>query len=68
VAEVFYEDEFGKAQTISGLVGLIWQVSDKLAFDVAVREARTNGQTANEIRAGLTIGFSVEPRSSTPHR
>src|SRR6202158_616389 len=24
VAEVFYENEFGKAETISGLVGLIW--------------------------------------------
>jgi len=68
VAEVFYEDEIGKARTLSGLVGLIWRVSDKLAFDVAVREARTNGQTVNEIRAGLTVGFSSEPRSSAPHR
>jgi hypothetical protein len=31
VAEFFYEDEFGKSETISGLVGLIWRVSDNRA-------------------------------------
>lgn len=55
VAEVFYEDEIGKAQTVSGLAGLIWQVNDKLAFDVAVREAKTNGHMVNEIRTGLSV-------------
>jgi hypothetical protein len=59
VAEVFYEDEFGKEQTVSGLVGLIWQVRDNLSFDVAVRHALTNGHPANEIRAGLTFGFPL---------
>src|SRR6202051_2054085 len=34
VAEFFYENEFGKAETISGLIGLIWQVRDSLSFDV----------------------------------
>jgi hypothetical protein len=67
VAEIFYENEFGKAQTVSGLLGLIWQVNDKLAFDVGIRTARTNGHTVNEIRAGLTVGFDLAPRLSAPH-
>ena len=59
VAEVFYEREFGQQETVSGLVGLIWQVSDKLAFDVAFRHALTNNHPVNEIRAGLTFGFPL---------
>jgi hypothetical protein len=57
VAEFFYEEEFGRAHTLSGLVGAIWQVNDKLSFDVGFRHAVTNGSNVNEIRAGLTIGF-----------
>jgi hypothetical protein len=56
VAEIFYENEFGKEETISGL---IWQVRDNLSFDVAVRHALTNGHPVDEIRAGLTFGFPV---------
>ena len=55
VAEVFYEKEFGLEETVSGLVGLIWQVSDKLSFDVAYRHAVINAHPLNEIRAGLTF-------------
>jgi hypothetical protein len=43
VAEVFYENEFGREQTFSGLVGLIYRVRDDLSFDVAARHALTNG-------------------------
>jgi hypothetical protein len=57
VAEIFYEDEFGVAQTVSGLVGAIWQVNDKLSFDVGLRHAFTNGRPVNEVRAGVTVGF-----------
>jgi len=57
VAEVFYEREWGVAQTVSGLAGAIWQVSDKLAFDIALRDARVNGHTVNELRAGVTFGL-----------
>jgi hypothetical protein len=65
VAEFFYECEIGHAQTASALVGLIWQVQDKLAFDLAVREGRTNGQPVNEIRAGLTYSFDLgRPKGS----
>ncbi len=65
VAEIFYEKEFGLEETISGLVGLIWQVSDKLAFNVAFRHALTNGHGVNEFRAGLT--FAVPLRLEGAH-
>jgi hypothetical protein len=59
VAEIFYEEEFGQSHTISGLIGVIWQVRDDLAFDIGFRHALTNGQSVNEIRAGLTFGFPL---------
>ena len=59
VAEFFYEKEFGLEETVSGLVGLIWQVSDKLSFDVAFRHALTNGHAVNEVRAGLTFAVPI---------
>jgi len=68
VAEVFYENEFGQAQTISGLVGLIWQVNDKLSFDVAVRQASLNGHSVRELRAGLTFGVSLWTPDTGDHR
>ena len=57
VAEIFYEDDVNQAHTISGLIGAIWQVNDKLSFDIGFRHAVTNGSNVNEIRAGLTVGF-----------
>jgi hypothetical protein len=57
VAEFFYENEFGKSETLSGLIGLIWRVRDDLSFDVGLRHALTNGRPVNEVRAGLTFGF-----------
>src|SRR5258706_3092911 len=60
VAEFFYENEFGKAETVSGLVGLIWRVRDNLSFDIGVRHALTNGHPVNELRAGLTFGFPLQ--------
>jgi hypothetical protein len=59
VAEVYYEEEFGQAHTISGLVGAIWQVRDNLSFDVGLRHAVVNGTKVDEIRAGLTVGFPL---------
>src|SRR5882757_8834083 len=49
VAEFFYENEFGKAQTISGLIGLIWKVRDDLSFDLGLRHALMNGHPVNEV-------------------
>jgi hypothetical protein len=59
VAEFFYEDEVNVARTVSGLLGAIWQVNDKLSFDVGLREALTNGHPVSEIRAGFTVGSAL---------
>jgi hypothetical protein len=59
VAEFFYENEVGKSETISGLIGLIWRVRDNLSFDVGLRHALKNGHPVNEVRAGLTFGFPL---------
>jgi len=59
VAEFFFENEFGQARTLSGLVGLIWQVREDLSFDLGVRQAFTNGHSVEEIRAGMTLGFPL---------
>jgi hypothetical protein len=59
VMEVFYEEEIGQTTTISGLVGAIWQVSDKLSFDIGYRHALVNSHPVDEIRAGLTFAFDV---------
>jgi len=67
VAEVFYEKEFGKSETVSGLVGLIWQVRDDLSFDIGVRHAVTNGHPLNEVRAGMSFAFSVARPLSMKH-
>jgi hypothetical protein len=61
VAEVFYEEEFGIFHSVSGLIGAIWQVNDKLSFDVAYRHAQTNGRPVEEIRAGMTFGLQLIP-------
>jgi hypothetical protein len=63
VAEIFYEKEFGRSETVSGLVGLIWQVREDLAFDVGLRHALTDGHPVNEVRAGMTVAFSVSSLS-----
>jgi hypothetical protein len=65
VAEIFYEKEFGLEETVSGLIGLIWQVNDKLSFDLAYRHALTNGHSVDEVRAGLT--FAVPLRFEGAH-
>jgi hypothetical protein len=68
VAEFFYENEIGAARTVSGLVGAIWQVDDKLSFDVGLREALTNGHPVSEIRAGFTIGFPLHIFGGAAHK
>jgi hypothetical protein len=59
VAEVFVEEEFGQARTISALIGAIWQVREDLSFDIGLRHAITNGLPVYEVRAGLTVGFPL---------
>jgi hypothetical protein len=57
VAEFFWEDEFGKFQTISALVGAIWKVDDNLSFDIGVRKALMDNRNVTELRLGFTVGF-----------
>jgi hypothetical protein len=59
VAEFFVEQAFGQFNTVSALVGLIWQVRDSLSFDIGLRHALTNGRPVNEVRAGLTFSFPL---------
>ncbi len=68
VAEFFYEKEFGRAETVSALVGLIWQVRDNLSFDIGIREALTNGKPVNELRAGVTFGVPLFSMSHPERR
>jgi hypothetical protein len=70
VAEVRYESEFNTRESFSGLVGLIWKVSDKLSFDVGLRHAwitdeiDSSHHRETEIRAGLTFAFSPEKEAA----
>jgi hypothetical protein len=59
VAEIFYESDVSLFRSASALVGAIWQVQDNIAVDLGLRGARINGQTAGEIRAGVTFAFGV---------
>jgi hypothetical protein len=68
VAEFFYEKEFGKSETVSGLAGLIWQVREDLSFDLGLRHALTNGHPVNELRAGMTVAFSLPSLSRSKVR
>ena len=59
VAEIFFDDTFGEERTVSGLVGLIWQVRENVAVDFAFRAASTDSRPVEEIRAGVTFGIPV---------
>src|SRR5205814_9873987 len=58
VAEFAYERDFGRLETKSALVGVIWHVRDDLAVDVGVRGGRVNDHALAAIRAGLTFSFA----------
>jgi hypothetical protein len=58
--EVYYDKVWTETDTLSALVGAIYQVRDDLSFDAAFRYAVVNGRPMNEIRAGLTFAFKVE--------
>jgi hypothetical protein len=59
VAELVYEREFGRAEVFAALAGVIWEATEGLAFDLAVRQASVDGAPETEIRAGLTFAFSL---------
>jgi hypothetical protein len=59
VAEISHEEAFGRTHITAGLVGAIWQVRDNLSLDLAFKHSVNNAGHADELRAGLTFGFSV---------
>jgi hypothetical protein len=59
VFEVYSDSVINVSQSYSALAGAIWQVNDKLAFDVAFRYALVDGRPVNELRAGMTFGFPL---------
>ncbi len=59
VGEIVYEWDAAAAETrVSGLAGAIWQAKENLAFDLGVREGRTNSRAVSELRLGFTLAFS----------
>ena len=68
VTEVFYENEFGAEQTVSGLVGAIWTVRETFALDLGVRGARFGQENATEVRLGFTWSTSTSPAATPPAR
>jgi hypothetical protein len=59
VAEVTYDHTFSETEEFGLLAGAIWQASNKLAFDIGIKQARINSKPETEIRAGLDFSFSV---------
>ncbi|HXS07311.1 MAG TPA: hypothetical protein VN723_11010 [Rhizomicrobium sp.] len=55
VAEVNYEQDSSFEKTYSALAGVIWKVSDHLAFDLAYRHAWIDARPDDQIRAGVTF-------------
>jgi hypothetical protein len=51
VFEIYSDSIIKVSQTFSALAGAIWQVNDKLSFDVAFRYAFVDGHPVNELRA-----------------
>ena len=59
VFEVYSDSVVNVSQTFSALAGAIWQVNDKLSFDVAFRYASVDRRPVSELRAGMTFGFPL---------
>ncbi len=59
VMELFAERENNGLHTQSALVGMLWRHSDDLVFDVAVRHARSDGLSLNEVKFGLTWSYAM---------
>jgi hypothetical protein len=58
VVEGTFFRAIGEKSEASGLVGLIWEARDDLAFDLAFRYARDDGTDVREVRAGLSWSFT----------
>lgn len=59
VTEWYFDRTAPALHTFSRLIGAIWQRSEQLAFDVALRSAVAGPQPEHEIIAGFTWSFEV---------
>ena len=59
VFEIYSNSIINESQSFSALAGAIWQVNDKLSFDIGFRSALVDGRSVNELRAGMTFGFPL---------
>jgi hypothetical protein len=59
VMELFTEQTSGSPRVVSRLIGMIWRSKEQLSFDIGIRSAASGDQHINEIRVGLTWGFSM---------
>lgn len=59
VAEIYTEREANVERTYSALAGAIWQLTDGLAVDAAVRYAAQTQNNEVEFRFGLTWGIPI---------
>ncbi len=53
------EGQGGAPASVSGLAGAIWQLSEGLSLDAALRVATTGGTGQVEVRAGLAWAIPV---------
>jgi hypothetical protein len=59
VGEVAGESVQGQRAENSGLLGVIWQASRRIAWDAAVRHGLTRGAPDWECTTGVTFGFEL---------
>jgi len=65
VAELFYQHDYGGAETRSALIGAIWRIREDISLDVGLRGGWVNDQPLREVRAGATFAFGVSDRRSS---
>ena len=67
VAEVFYDNDFGAAQEISGLIGAIWQVRDTLSFGPRIARCAVNGRPRERAARRRTVRISAQSEPTNEH-
>jgi hypothetical protein len=57
LGEVIYEPIFNSDNTFDSIIGIIWNTTEKTAYDLAVRFDLTDNNTDHLIIGGLTLNF-----------
>lgn len=57
LGEVIHEPVSGADNTLEGIIGLIWNVTGKTAYDLAIRVDLTDNNNDHLIISGLTVNF-----------